>query len=65
MPTSNSATPQDIRNYLDDMKAGLDAGPLGSLPLRDGVYRSQKRRKVPIPMRGVGATAIDPDGGRP
>lgn len=40
-----SATPKEIGNYLDDFKAGLDAGPAGSVAFREAVHHSQEQRK--------------------
>ena len=50
MMPSKLATPQEISNYLDDMKAGMDAGPLGTPAFREAVYR---RAGLPLPEGGA------------
>lgn len=73
---AKQATPQEISDYFDDMKAGLDAGPVGTPEFRQAVHESQERRKRGSVLRSsfdlrdpeyrdALATSIDPDGGRP
>lgn len=51
------ATPQEISAYLDDMAAGLKAGPAGTPEFRQAVHESQEKRKRP-PSHFVDAAAF-------
>lgn len=64
------ATPQEISAYLDDMAAGLKAGPVGSPAFRQAIHENQERRKQPPPDSVDAASYAlgemdDQDGGRP